>query len=77
MQVGQIYSCKFRHRYERHHIDKLQGWDMLLFLRTETIDRSDGVIITNYRFYDILSGETRLLDEGLIKYCKEVVLEEI
>jgi len=77
MKVGHIYSCKFRNRYERHRPDELRGWDMLMFLRTETIDRSDGVIITNYRFYDILSSETRLLDEGLIQYCEEVILEEI
>jgi len=56
---------------------QIQGWDMLLFLRTETIDRKDGVIVTNYRFYDILMGKERLLDEGLVKFCKEVILEEI
>ena len=73
MQAGLIYSCKWQHQW----VKQIQGWDMLLFLRTETIDRKDGVIVTNYRFYDILMGKERLLDEGLIKFCKELNLEEI
>ncbi len=73
MQAGLIYSCKWQHQWMK----EIQGWDMLLFLRTETIDRKDGVIVTNYRFYDILLGKERLLDEGLIKFCKELNLEEI
>ena len=73
MKAGLIYSCTWEHQWMK----EIQGWDMLLFLRTETIDRKDGVIVTNYRFYDILMGKERLLDEGLIKFCKEVILEEI
>ena len=73
MTAGLIYSCKWEHQWMK----QIQGWDMLLFLRTETIDRKDGVIVTNYRFYDILMGKERLLDEGLVKFCKEVILEEI
>ena len=73
MQAGLIYSCKWQHQWMK----EIQGWDMLLFLRTETIDRKDGVIVANYRFYDILLGKERLLDEGLIKFCKELNLEEI
>ena len=73
MQAGLIYSCKWQHQW----VKEIQGWDMLLFLRTETIDRKDGVIVTNYRYYDILMGKERLLDEGLIKFCKELNLEEI
>ena len=73
MKAGLIYSCKWQHQWMR----EVQGWDMLLFLRTETIDRKDGVIVTNYRFYDILMGKERLLDEGLIEFCKELNLEEI
>ena len=73
MQAGLIYSCKWQHQW----VKQIQGWDMLLFLRTETIDRKDGVIVTNYRFYDMLMGKERLLDEGLIKFCKELNLEEI
>ena len=73
MTAGLIYSCKWQHQWMK----QIQGWDMLLFLRTETIDRKDGVIVTNYRFYDILMGKERLLDEGLVKFCKELNLEEI
>ena len=73
MKAGLIYSCKWQHQWMK----QIQGWDMLLFLRTETIDRKDGVIVTNYRFYDILMGKERLLDEGLIEFCKELNLEEI
>ena len=73
MKAGLIYSCTWEHQWMKQR----QGWDMLLFLRTETIDRKDGVIVTNYRFYDILMGKERLPDEGLIKFCKELNLEEI
>ncbi len=73
MKAGLIYSCTWEHQWMKQR----QGWDMLLFLRTETIDRKDGVIVTNYRFYDILMGKERLLDEGLMQFCKELNLEEI
>lgn len=74
MTAGLLYSCKWRtNRWRKRD----HGWDMLMFLRTETINRADGVVITNYRFYDIASGEERLLDEGLIRYCKELNLEEL
>ena len=70
MQVGQLYSCKWRCLYEE------RGWDMLMFLGTESINRSDDIIVTNYRFYDVLTGETRIFDIGLIKHCKEITTEE-
>ena len=73
MKAGHLYSCTWEHQWMK----ETQGWDMLLFLRTETIDRKDGVIVTNYRFYDILMGKERLLDEGLMQFCKELNLEEI
>ena len=68
MKAGLIYSCTWEHQWMK----QIQGWDMLLFLRKETTTLS-----THYRFYDILMGKERLLDEGLIKFCKEVNLEEI
>ena len=71
MTAGMIYSCKW------NHLGRAIGWDMLLFLRTETLVGCHGNIHTNYRFYDITSGEERLLDKGLIKHCKELNLEEI
>ena len=74
MTAGLIYSCKRRYGHGKR---SCCGWEMLMFLGTRTINRSDGVTITNYRFYDILQGETRLLDEGLVKYCKEINLEEV
>ena len=73
MTAGLIYSCKWMHGFGN---PTYCGWEMLMFLGTRTINRSDGITITNYRFYDILQGETRLLDETLIKYCKEINLEE-
>ncbi len=74
MTAGLIYSCKWRHGFGSR---TYCGWEMLMFLRKETINRSDGVVVTNYRFHDIMTGETRLLDESLIKYCKELDLEEV
>ena len=48
-----------------------------MFLGTETILHSHNKYVTNYRFYDVLQGETRLLDEGLVKHCKEINSEEV
>jgi hypothetical protein len=62
MQVGQLYSCKWT-----MHSDIERGWDMLMFLR---LDRH------YYHFYDILRGSKCVLDEGLIKHCKEITTEE-
>jgi len=70
MQVGQLYSCKWRTNRSA------RGWDMLLFLGTQIIHRSDGVVVTNYRFYDVLTGETRIFDKGLISHCKLLDKEE-
>ena len=69
MTAGLIYSCKWRHGFGSR---TYCGWDMLMFLRKETITLS-----THYRFYDIVAGEERLLDETLVKYCKELFLEEV
>ena len=72
MKVGTIYRCIWGEM--GYSSIKQRGWEMLLFLRTETITRTDGVIVTNYRFHDILASEERLLDEGLAHRCKEVDL---
>ena len=74
MTAGLIYSCKWRHGFGSR---TYCGWDMLLFLGIETIKHSHDEYVTNYRFLDILQGEERLLDETLIKYCKELFLEEV
>ena len=74
MTAGLIYSCKWKHGFGSR---VYCGWDMLLFLGTETIKHSHDEYVTNYRFYDILQGETRLLDKGLVKYCKELYSEEV
>ena len=71
MQVGQLYSCKWNVWAGKSH----RGWDMLLFLGTQSINRSDGVVVINYRFYDVLTGETRILDKGLLRHCKELTKE--
>lgn len=78
MTAGSLYTCKWRtNRWNKENNSWDHGWEMLMFLRTETIKRVDGVIITNYRFYDIMSGKERLLDKGLIRYCRELNLEEL
>lgn len=73
MTAGLIYSCKWRHGFGSR---TYCGWDMLLFIRKE-YTYSGGKLLTNYRFHDMLQGETRLLDEGLVKHCKELFLEEV
>ena len=76
MKVGLLYSCKWTSATHYQDFTIERGWDMLMFLGTRIIHRSDGVVVTNYRFYDVLTGETRIFDKGLIKHCKEITLEE-
>ena len=73
MTAGLLYKCRWRTNqwnYERNSWDR--GWDMLLFIGVETINRSDGIVINNYRFHDVVKNETVLLDKGLIRHCKEI-----
>ena len=74
MKIGTIYKCIW-HEMGYTGIDQ-KGWEMLLFLRTEVLTRTDGAIVTNYRFYDILASEERLLDENLAQQCEEIDTEE-
>ena len=68
MQVGQLYSCKWRNRsYNTDCLYEERGWDMLMFL---------GMKGTEYLFYDILASTKCMLAEGLIRHCKEINLEE-
>ena len=71
MQVGQIYSCKWTTSI---HSIKERGWDMLMFLGIEPVyhDKDKGDL---YLFYDILRGSKCVLDEGIIKHCKEITSE--
>ena len=66
MQVGQIYSCKWGTMTPNG--TSVRGWDMLMFLGTKES--------RYYHFYDILRGSKCVLDEGIIKHCKEITLEE-
>ena len=72
MQIGQLYSCKWTTSI---HSDIERGWDMLLFLGIEPVycDKDKGDL---YLFYDILRGSKCVLDEGLIKNCKEITKED-
>ena len=73
MTEGLLYSCKWRTNcwnYDNNSWDR--GWDLLLFIGVETINRDDGVVINNYRFHDIIKNKTFLMDEGLALRCKEI-----
>ena len=67
MQVGQIYSCKWGTMTPNG--TSVRGWDMLMFLGVKQENRY-------YVFYDILRGSKCVLDEGLIRHCKELDKEE-
>jgi len=71
--IGKLYSCKWGTLTSKG--TSVRGWDMLMFLGIDPIHRSDGVVVTNYRFYDVLTGETRIFDEGLVRHCKELTKE--
>jgi hypothetical protein len=73
MTAGLLYSCKWSMNQWSHDNDSWDhGWDLLLFIGIETINRDDGGVINNYRFHDIVNNESVLTDEGLTRYCKEI-----
>ena len=73
MTAGLLYSCKWSMNQWSHDNDSWDhGWDLLLFIGIETINRDDGGVINNYRFHDIVNNESVLTDEGHTRYCKEI-----
>ena len=73
MTAGLLYSCQWRTNQWNHDSNSWdRGWEMLLFIGVETINRDDGVVINNYRFHDIIKNKSILLDIGLIRHCKEI-----
>ena len=70
MTAGLLYECKWNHN--QWWSTKDEGFDMLLFIGIETINRDDGVVINNYRFHDIVKNESVLFDESLALKCKEI-----
>ena len=73
MTAGLLYKCKWRTNqwnYENNSWDR--GWDLLLFIGVETINREDGVVINNYRFHDVINNKSVLMDKDLTKYCEEI-----
>ena len=77
MTAGLLYSCKWRRNQWNHDNSSWdRGWDMLLFIGIETINRDDGVVINNYRFHDVVNNKSVLMDIGLIRHCKEIDAED-
>ena len=73
MKAGLLYSCQWTTSQWNHDNNSWdRGWDMLLFIGIETINRDDGVVINNYRFHDIVNNKSVLMDIGLIRHCKEI-----
>ena len=70
MTVGLLYECRWA-RMGYSSIEP-QGWDLLLFIGIETINRDDGVVINNYRFHDIIKNESVLMDQSLAHRCTEI-----
>jgi hypothetical protein len=67
MTPGLLYKCKWN--TDQWWSNRDRGWDMLMFLGIETIKRDDGVVIENYRFMDMLTGELPLFDHSLALKC--------
>jgi len=77
MTAGLLYECKWRtNQWNQETNSWDRGWDLLLFVGIETINRSDGVVIDNYRFMDMTTGETFLMDQSLAWKCKELNVED-
>ena len=69
MTAGLLYSCNWNNnKYPYRH-----GWEMLLFIGEEPIYRDDGsFLFYNYRFHDVITNNSVLLDKGLIRFCEEI-----
>jgi len=74
MKAGLFYECRWA-QMGYSQIER-RGWDFLMFIGIETINRSDGVVIDNYRFMDMTTGETFLMDQSLALRCKELNAED-
>ena len=73
MKAGLLYECKWRtNQWNDANNSWDRGWDMLLFIGVETIHRSDGVVVSNYRFHDVIQNQSVLMDRSLIRHCKEI-----
>ena len=77
MTAGLLYKCKWRtNQWNDANNSWDRGWDWLLFIGIETINRNDGVVIDNYRFMDMTTGKTFLMDQSLAYKCKEIKMED-
>ena len=72
MTAGLFYECKWRSDVQDATNSWDRGWEWLLFIGIETINRDDGVVIDNYRFMDMTTGKTFLMDKTLAWKCKEI-----
>ena len=73
MTAGSLYSCLWQNnKWNTVRNSWTRGWDILLFIGVETINRDDGVVINNYRFHDLIKNKSVLMDIGLTRHCKEI-----
>ena len=73
MTAGLFYECKWcSNIWNDGNNSWDRGWEWLLFIGIETINRDDGVVIDNYRFMDMTTGKTFLMDKTLAWKCKEI-----
>ena len=74
MTAGLFYECKWGRNIDNPNSLHC-GWEMLLFIGIETINRDDGVVIDNYRFMDMTTDKTLLMDQSLAYKCRELNVE--
>ena len=73
MQVGELYSCKWRNRSHNTNCpNEIRGWDMLILIRVDYVDD----VVGRYVFYDVIHGVERNMSRNLARHCKEITLEE-
>lgn len=67
MQVGQLYSCKWK----VWALKDERGWDMLMLIRVHYVDAKP----SRYVFYDLIHDVERNIGRKLARHCKEITKE--
>ena len=69
MQVGKLYSCKWK----PFHSNIERGWDLIILIRVDYV----GDEVGRYVFYDLIHGARRNFSRSIAEHCKEITKETI
>jgi len=71
MKIGSLYKCIWKRTWVIHSAEPMDWSNALcVFLGKQIINRGDGVIIVNYRFF--VNGKERTVDSTMLKYMEKI-----